>query len=210
MDVLNQWLQQYGYGAVGAVILLEATGLPLPAESLLISAALYAATTHRLSIFVLVPVAALSAICGDQLGYAIGRWIGPRVLARWGSRVGLTEERLGLMRFLFRQYGGRVVFLGRFVAVLRIFVSLLAGANRMPWRSFILWNALGGLIWTGVYGFGTYALGNVVERVRGPVGIGLAIAGSIALLMGIIFVKRNEKRLLDEARREMLSGATAN
>jgi len=210
MDVLNQWLQQYGYGAVGAVILLEATGLPLPAESLLISAALYAATTHRLSIFVLVPVAALGAICGDQLGYAIGRWIGPRVLARWGSRVGLTEERLGLMRFLFRQYGGRVVFLGRFVAVLRIFVSLLAGANRMPWRSFILWNALGGLTWTSLYGFGTYALGNAVERVRGPVGIGLAIAGSIALLMGIIFVKRNEKRLLDEARREMLSGATAN
>jgi membrane protein DedA with SNARE-associated domain len=203
MDALNHLLQQYGYGAVGAVIFLEAAGLPLPGESLLIAAALYATTTHRLSIFVLVPVAALGAICGDQLGYTVGRWIGPRMLTRWGSRVGLTEERLRLMRFLFLRYGGRVVFLGRFVAVLRTFVALLAGANRMLWRSFLLWNALGGLTWTSLYGFGTYALGNAVERVRAPVGIGLAIAAGIAVLTGLIFIKRNEKRLLDEVRQEM-------
>ena len=110
----------------------------------MIAAAIYAATTHRLNIFALVPVAALGAICGDQIGYFIGRWIGYRVLRRLGRRVGLSEERLELGRFLFRKYGGRVVFLGRFVAVLRTFVALLAGANRMPWHSFLLWNALGG------------------------------------------------------------------
>jgi membrane protein DedA with SNARE-associated domain len=183
--------------------MLEATGLPLPGESLMIAAALYAAATHRLNIAVLVAVAAVGAILGDQVGYFVGRWIGFRVLARWGRKVGLTEERLELGRFLFRKYGGRIVFLGRFVAVLRTFVALLAGANRMVWHDFLLWNALGGIGWTSLYGFGAYLLGDAVKRVRGPVGIALGVVGAAAIVAGLIFVKRNEARLLNEARQEM-------
>lgn len=200
---LNHLLEQYGYGVVGVGIMLEATGLPLPGESLLIAAAIFAATTHRLNIFVLVPVAAVGAICGDQIGYFLGRWIGRRALARIGKKVGLTEERLELGRFLFRKYGGSIVFFGRFVALLRTFVALLAGANHMPWHSFLLWNALGGVGWTSLYGFGAFILGDAVKEVSGPVGIGLAVVGGVALIGGLIFVKRNEKRLLDEARQEM-------
>ena len=183
--------------------MLEATGLPLPGESLLIAAALYAAATHQLNIVVLVIVAAVGAICGDQLGYLVGRSIGFRVLARWGRKVGLTEERLELGRFLFRKYGGRIVFLGRFVAILRTFVALLAGANRMVWHDFLLWNALGGIGWTSLYGFGAYLLGGAVKRVEGPVGIVLGVIGAVAIVLGVIFVKRNETRLLDEVRQEM-------
>jgi membrane protein DedA with SNARE-associated domain len=183
--------------------MLEATGLPLPGESLMIAAALYAAATHRLNIAILVAVAAVGAILGDQIGYFLGRWIGFRVLARWGRKVGLTEERLELGRFLFRKYGGRIVFLGRFVAVLRTFVALLAGANRMVWHDFLLWNALGGVGWTSLYGFGAYLLGDAVKRVRGPVGIVLGVIGAAAIVAGLIFVKRNEARLLNEARQEM-------
>jgi membrane protein DedA with SNARE-associated domain len=169
----------------------------------MIAAAIYAATTHKLSIFALVPIAAAGAICGDQIGYFIGRWIGYRVLARWGRKVGLSDERLDLGRFLFRKYGGRVVFLGRFVAILRTFVALLSGANHMPWHSFLLWNALGGIGWTSLYGFGAYVLGKAAQRLSGPVGIGLGILGAAALIAAFLFVKRNERRLMDEAREEM-------
>ena len=203
MHGLDHLLQHYGYGVVGVGVMLEATGLPLPGESLMIAAALYAAATHRLNIAELVAVAAVGAICGDQLGYFIGRWIGFRVLARWGRKVGMTEERLELGRFLFRKYGGRIVFLGRFVAVLRTFVALLAGANRMVWHDFLLWNALGGIGWTSLYGFGAYLLGDTVKQVKGPVGIALGVIGAVTIVAAVIFVKRNETRLLNEARQEM-------
>lgn len=209
MHGLDHLFSQYGYFVVGLGVMLEATGLPLPGESLMIGAAIYAATTHRLDIFVIVPVAALGAIVGDQIGYFIGRSVGFRVLARFGRKVGLSEERLELGRYLFRRYGGRVVFLGRFVAVLRTFVALLAGANQMAWHSFLLWNALGGIGWTSLYGFGAYVLGDAVKRVSGPIGIVLAVVGAIALVCGLVFVKRNERRLLDEARAEMQHPAPA-
>jgi membrane protein DedA with SNARE-associated domain len=194
---------QYGYAVIFAGILLESIGLPLPGESLMIAGALYAAATGRLDIFVLVPAAAAGAVCGDQIGYGVGRWIGYRLLTRWGRRIGLSDDRLALGRFLFRRYGGWVVFLGRFIALLRTFAALLAGANRMPWHSFLLWNALGGVAWTTLYGFGAFALGDAAKRLSGPVGIGLGVVGGVVLLAAVVFVRRNEKRLLTEARREM-------
>jgi membrane protein DedA with SNARE-associated domain len=200
MDTL---FQHYGYTAVFFGVMLESIGLPLPGESLMIAAALYTATTHHLNIFTLVPLAAAGAIAGDQIGYFIGRWIGFGLLARWGSRLGLTDARLELGRFLFRKYGAGVVFFGRFVAILRTFAAVLAGANKMPWHTFLLWNSLGGIGWTALYGFGAYLLGDAAKRVSGPVGIVLAVAGGAALVAAFIFVKRNESRLLEEARREM-------
>jgi membrane protein DedA with SNARE-associated domain len=200
---LDSLLHQYGYAAVFVGVMLESTGLPLPGESLMIAAAIYVALTHQLNIFILIPVAAAAAICGDQIGYLIGRWIGFRALTRWGSKLGLTDERLELGRFLFRRYGGRVVFFGRFVAFLRTFAALLAGANKMPWHTFLVWNSLGGMAWTSLYGFGAYLLGDAARRLSGPVGLGLTLLGSAALLLAVVFVKRNETRLMDEARRGM-------
>ena len=171
LEGLQHLLDQYGYGAIFLGIMLESIGLPLPGESLMIVAALYAASTHRLDIFAIVPFAAAGAICGDQIGYFLGRLIGFRLLAHWGRKVGLSDERLELGRFLFRKYGAWVVFFGRFVAFLRTFAALLAGANRMPWHSFLLWNAIGGIGWTTLYGFGAYALGDAAKRLSGPIGI---------------------------------------
>jgi membrane protein DedA with SNARE-associated domain len=204
LHALAGLIQTYGYVTVFLGILLESTGLPLPGESLMIAAALYAASAHRLNIFVLIPVAAAGAICGDQIGYFIGRWIGEPVLARWGRKIGLTDDRLALGRFLFRRYGGAVVFLGRFVAFLRTFAAVLAGANRMTWHRFLLWNALGGIGWTALYGFGAYALGDAAKRISGPVGVVLAVIAGAALLAAIVFVHRNEQRLIGDARQEML------
>ena len=203
LHAMDSLFQQYGYGTVFAGVMLESIGLPLPGESLMIAAALYAATTHHLDIYILVPVAALGAITGDQIGYFIGRWIGFRLLARWGRKVGLSDERLELGRYLFRRYGAVVVFFGRFVAILRTFAAVLAGANRMPWHTFLLWNSLGGIAWTCLYGFGAYALGDAAKHVSGPVGIAMGAVGAAALITAFLFVKRNEHRLLEEARQNM-------
>jgi membrane protein DedA with SNARE-associated domain len=188
---------------------LESAGLPLPGESLVIAAAIYAATTHHLNIVLLVPIVALGAITGDQVGYIVGRSIGYRLLARWGRKVGLSDERLELGRYLFRRYGAQVVFFGRFVAILRNLAALLAGANRMPWRRFLLWNALGGIGWSSLYGFGAWALGDAAKRISGPAGIVFAAIGTVVLIAVFVVLKRNKARLLEDARREMagVSGA---
>jgi membrane protein DedA with SNARE-associated domain len=196
-------LHQVGYGAVFAGIALESLGLPLPGESLLLAASIYAATTQRLDIFVLVPVAAAAAICGDQAGYAIGHGLGYRALARWGSRIGLSDEKLLLGRYLFKRYGAPVVFFGRFVALLRCLAAVLAGANRMPWLRFLFWNALGGITWTCLYGFGAYALGKGAQALSAKLAIVLGVLGLLAVAVAIRFVRRNQARLVEAARREL-------
>ena len=192
-------LAQYGYGMVGVIVMLESMGAPLPGESLLIGTALYCAATHRLEIGWVIAVAVAGAIMGDNLGYLIGRSLGFPLLSRWGGRVGLTEDRLMLGRYLFRRHGGKVVFFGRFIAILRTFAALLAGANRMPWPSFLIYNALGGIGWAGGYSLAAYLLGRQMERISGPLGLVLGSIAVVAVGSALVFLKRNEKRLTDEA-----------
>jgi membrane protein DedA with SNARE-associated domain len=196
---LDQLLQHWGYGLIGIIVMLESMGAPLPGESLIIGSAIYCATTHRLDIVWVVAVAVAGAIMGDNFGYLIGRSVGFRVLARFGPHIGLTADRLTLGRYLFRRHGGKVVFFGRFIAILRTFAALLAGANRMPWHSFLFWNALGGIGWAGGYSTAAYLLGNQVEHLAGPIGIGVGIVAAIVLVCAFVFLKRNEKRLTAEA-----------
>jgi membrane protein DedA with SNARE-associated domain len=203
LHALEHLLREYGYAVVFVGIALESLGLPLPGESLMIAAAIYCATTHKANIVMLVAAAAAGAILGDQIGYAIGRWVGYPALKRFGARLGLTEERFELGRFLFHRYGGRIVFFGRFVAFLRTFAAVLAGANRMAWHSFLLWNALGGIGWTSLYGFGAYLLGDAAKKITGPAGIALGVVGAAALIAAAVYVKRNEKRLMEAARTDM-------
>ncbi|MDL2171007.1 MULTISPECIES: DedA family protein [Asaia] len=182
--------------------MLESMGLPLPAESLIIGAALYAATTHHLEIRWVAVAAVTGAIMGDNFGYLIGRSIGFKILQKHGGKVGLTHERLLLGRYLFKRHGGTVVFVGRFVAILRVFVALLAGANHMPWRSFLWHNALGGVVWAGGYAIATYFLGKEILSLSGPLAIGIGSLVVIFLGVCLYFLKKNEKRLTDEALKE--------
>ena len=196
---LDHLLAHYGYGLVGTVVMLESMGAPLPGESLLIGAALYCAATHRLDIGWVIAVAIAGAVMGDNFGYLIGRRVGFPLLARWGRRIGLTEDRLTLGRYLFRRHGGKVVFFGRFIAVLRTFAALLAGANRMPWPSFLFYNALGGIGWAGGYTLAAFLIGSRIERISGPLGIGLGIVAGLVVGVVVVFLKRNEKRLTEDA-----------
>ncbi|CEF40840.1 hypothetical protein ASN_1484 [Acetobacter senegalensis] len=190
---------QYGYAVVGVVVMLESMGLPLPAESLIITAALFCATTHKLHITGVIIAAVTGAIMGDNFGYLLGRALGLKLLQKYGPKIGLTPERLLLGRYVFLKHGGSVVFFGRFIAVLRMFVALLAGANHMPWHTFLWHNALGGICWAGGYAFCTYMLGNEVLKLSGPVGIGFGVCAIIIITASFLFLKRNEKRLTEEA-----------
>ncbi|MFT8816652.1 MAG: DedA family protein [Komagataeibacter saccharivorans] len=196
---LEHLFQHYGYGVIGVIVMLESMGAPLPAETLLISAGIYCAATHRLDIAWVAVAGIIGAIMGDNFGYLIGRWLGHPLLERKGARIGLTPRRLQTGRFLFKRYGGVIVAFGRFIAFLRMFVALLAGANEMPWPSFLLFNAIGGIFWAGGYAYAAYYLGHSISRISGPVGIAVAIGGGIMLLCSVIFLRRHEARLAAEA-----------
>ena len=137
------WIAHYGYWAVLALVGLESMGLPLPGETALIAAAVYAGTSHELNLAGVIAAASAGAVIGDNIGYGIGRVVGFPLVVRYGPRIGLDERRIKLGQYLFRRYGGAIVFFGRFVAVLRAFAALLAGINRMSWPRFFFFNATG-------------------------------------------------------------------
>ena len=198
---LTNFLMVYGYWAVLLFVAIESTGIPFPGETMLLVAAIYAGTTHRLAIELVIVAAAGGAILGDNLGYWVGREGGYRLLRRYGRYVRLDERKIKLGQYLFRKHGGKVVFFGRFIAVLRAWAAFLAGTNRMPWVSFLIYNALGGIIWATLYGLGGYFFGNNVHRLTGPIGPTTIALGLLITIASLAFVRRNEQRLAEEAER---------
>src|SRR3989440_10415262 len=148
---LMHLLTTYGYWAVLVFVAIESTGIPFPGETMLLVAAIYAGTTHQLSIALVIAAAATGAILGDNLGFWVGREGGFRLLRRYGPYIRLDERKLKLGQYLFHKHGVKVVFFGRFVAVLRAWAAFLAGTNRMPWSRFLPANAAGGIVWATIY-----------------------------------------------------------
>jgi membrane protein DedA with SNARE-associated domain len=166
---------------------------------MLITAALYAGSTHRLQIVLVIAFAAAGAIVGDNLGFAVGHWGGYRLVRRYGRYIRLDESRLKLGQYLFRKHGGKVVFFGRFVSILRAYAAFLAGTNRMPWRRFLVFNAAGGIVWSTLYGTGAYLLGTQIHNLTRTAAIVFGALAVIAILAGIVVLRRNEARLIKEA-----------
>ena len=198
-STLMHLLTTYGYLAVLLFVAIESIGIPFPGETMLLVAAIAAGTTYQLSSAWVIVAAAGGAILGDNLGFWVGREGGYRLLRRYGRYIRLEEHRLKQGQYLFLKHGGKVVFFGRFVAVLRAWAAFLAGTNRMRWPRFLLFNAAGGIVWATLYGLGGYLLGNNIHRLVGPVGIVLLALAVLLILVGIVVVRRNEKRLEDEA-----------
>jgi len=189
----------YGYWAVAGIVALESMGLPVPGETTLIAAAIVAGTTQDLNIWLVVAAATAGAILGDNVGFWIGREIGFRVIIRHGRYIGLTEPRIRVGQYLFLRHGGKVVFFGRFVAVLRALAALLAGINSMTWQRFLLFNAGGGLVWAAIYGFGSWYLGEEIARLAESAGIALAAMTVLVLAGGFLLLRYNEARLQRKA-----------
>jgi membrane protein DedA with SNARE-associated domain len=192
---IHELIRAYGLWILFALVMVESMGVPMPGETALVSAALYAGSTHGLGIVPVIVVAATAAIVGDNIGYLIGRSIGLPLLERYGRYVGLHEARLRVGQYLFLRHGGKIVFFGRFVAFLRAFAAVLAGANRMRWPHFLLMNALGGICWATLFGGGAYLFGTAIKQIAGPVGLVLLIAAIVLAVAGIVFFRRHEKEL---------------
>lgn len=183
MDHILSLIAQYGYLIVLFGVMLESTGVPLPGETILIaSGILVQQGTFDLRYVILFGI--LGAITGDQIGYWAGREGGRPFVLRWGKYVKITPERLSRAESFFDRHGGSAVFLARFVAGLRVFGALTAGITRMHWRTFFLYNALGGAVWATAAVLLGYLLGGsiaLVERWVGRASILLAIL----LVLGI-------------------------
>lgn len=191
------------YGLIFALVAIEYLGIPAPGETALIVGALLAAATHRLDIWLVILVAATAAFLGSNAGFAIGYFGGSRVLLRLTRWLHIKDERLKVAYYLFRHFGGWVILFGRFVTILRAYISLLGGVTRMPYPLFEVTSAIGALLWAALWGIVYYEAGAVVVRYGGVIRVVLILVAVAAVIAGIVLVRINERRLTALAEREM-------
>ena len=195
---LHGYLATYGYLAIFVIVGLESAGIPMPGETVLVAAAILAGE-GKLHLYGVIGAAAAGAILGDNCGYWVGREFGFPLVYRFGRYVRLDERRLKLGQYLFLRHGGKIVFFGRFIALLRAFAAVLAGANRLPPLRFFFFNAAGGIVWATVFGTGGYVLGESIRRIAGPFGWAALIAAGVCAVVLWRYYKKNEERFLAEA-----------
>jgi membrane protein DedA with SNARE-associated domain len=185
--------QDVGYPVLFALIAIETMGIPVPGETALFTAGILAARGN-LSIEAVVAIGAAAAITGDNVGFAIGRRLGRRLLLAGGPLQHHRRRLIEIGEPFFRRHGPKAVFLGRWVTGLRITSAWLAGVNRMPWPTFLFWNALGGILWATSVALLAYFLGRGAERVVQTAGLGAAIAVVAALAVVWVVVRRRPRR----------------
>ncbi len=195
---VHAFIATYGYFAVFFLVALESAGVPVPGETALVSAAVFAAT-GSLNIVLVVFSAAAAAVLGDNAGYWVGREFGFPLIYRYGRYIRVDEGRLKVAQYLFQRHGGKIVFFGRFVAILRAFAAFLAGVNRLPWPRFLVFNALGGVVWATLFGTGGYLLGHAFERYARPVGLAALVAAVVGAVVASRFIAHHESLLRAEA-----------
>ena len=159
----------------------------LPLFNALVLAAVYAGTTGRLNIVGVIAAAAIGAILGDNIGYTIGRSGGYPLVRRLARLLHIDERKLVYTERYFEQHGDKTVLIGRFFAILRVWVAFLAGASRMPRRTFFVWNATGGILWATIFGTLGFVLGDnlpLLERILKTAGIG----GTILLILALLSI----------------------
>ena len=157
-------LNHYGYLAVAALVTLEDFGIPVPGETVVIAAALYAGA-GRLNVVLVGVIATLAAIVGDNIGFAIGHFGGRTLALRWGKYVFLTAERLDKAEYFFDHHGGKIIVIARFVEGLRQANGIVAGITGMHWRRFIFFNAIGAALWVGFWVSLGYLAGNYITTI---------------------------------------------
>jgi membrane protein DedA with SNARE-associated domain len=187
-----------GYAAVFALVAVETMGIPVPAETALIAAALLA-HKGQMDIGTLVLVASAAAILGDNVGFAIGRRYGRRLFLARGPLQVHRRKVLEVGEPFFAKHGPKAVFLGRWISGLRIASAWLAGMNRMRWRVFVVWNALGGIAWAASVAFSVYLLGSAAEHALGIVGPAAAalVVVIIATAVGWRWRRRRRRRAVE-------------
>ena len=189
---LEPTLHHWGYLAVAFFLFFEDFGIPLPGETMLIAASLYAGAGH-LNVWLVGLVGFAAAVMGDNVGYVIGRKGGRELIERFGKYVFVTPDRLDRAEAFFTRHGGKVVTIARFVEGLRQLNGIIAGTVEMPWHRFVLFNALGAALWVGTWTSLGYLAGNHVETI-GRYTTYAAIAGAVLVVAwGVWHIRRRRK-----------------
>ena len=192
---LLQGINSYGYWVVLLAVAIESTGIPFPGETTLVAAA-------------------TGAILGDNAGYTIGRYGGYPLLRRILHLLHIGEDKWLYTQRYFAKHGDKTVFFGRFLAVLRAWAAFLAGANHMPRRVFILWNAAGGILWATIYGLLGFILGNnlpLLGRILKGLGIfGFVVVGVIVVAAIALWLLRRRRERAKLRRFATTQDATAD
>jgi membrane protein DedA with SNARE-associated domain len=189
-------VHHYGLVALFLIVMLESGGVPLPGETALITAGVFA-SSGKLDITAVIAVAAAAAIVGDNLGYWIGRTGGRRLLERSRRVSRFSDRALPWADDFFRRHGPKTIFLARFFSVLRVTAAWMAGVSRMHWWTFFGWNAAGGICWALLVGLVSYYAGQAAADAishYGLIGGAAIVALALAGLVGFHFWR---KRLVE-------------
>lgn len=182
-------LDAYGYPAVGALVWLDNCGVPVPGQTILVLASVYAGT-GRMSIAGVVAIALAAAVLGNALGYLIGRTGGHAFIARWGRYCLITPERLAKAEGFFARYGGRVVTFARFIDGLRQTSGLIAGTTEMAWQPFHVANLLGAALWVGFWAtLGYYAGADIGDLYHQALRYQVYLLAAAAVLLLALIVR---------------------
>jgi membrane protein DedA with SNARE-associated domain len=194
-ELLRNYLAHYGYWAVGAALLLENAGLPVPGETILLLASFLAYSEHKLALPYIILVGIFAATLGDNLGFAIGFYGGRPLLERYQKTLHIRPSVIARGEELFARYGAATIFVARFIAGMRIVAGPLAGVLRMSWRKFLLFNFLGAVVWVTViasvgYFFGKHweGLVDLVEDAN------IAIAIVVIVFAAVFWWRRRRER----------------
>src|SRR5689334_23780361 len=189
-------LQTYTYPGVLSLVMLESLGIPLPGEIALVTAAAYASLAHNVSIFGVILMAAVGATVGGVLGYWIGIKGGLPLVARYGGYVGVRQSHVDKAHGFFERNGAKTILFGRFVAVLRTWAALIAGAACMSFTRFVTYNTIGSIVWAMVFGWLGYYFGRdlpLLERYISRASFAILLALAVGITVWVILRKRRNR-----------------
>jgi membrane protein DedA with SNARE-associated domain len=195
---LEPTLNQYGYLAVGGLVLLEDFGIPVPGETVLILGAVYAGA-GRLNVFLVALVGFLAAVVGDNIGFAIGHFGGRPLVERYGRYILLTPERVDKATAFFERHGGKIIVVARFIEGLRQANGIIAGISGLHWAKFVAFNMIGAALWVAVWVSIGYFSGSHIDSIyntaaRYSTYLAIAVVVLILAWIGRALWRRRAKR----------------
>ena len=195
LDFLRNAVVHYGYWAVGAALLIENAGIPVPGETILLLASFLAYSQHELQLSWIIVVATIAATLGDNIGFALGYYGGRPVLERYRTAFRIQDATLARGEELFARYGAVTIFFARFVFGMRIIAGPLAGVLRMPWRKFMVFNFLGAAVWVTVISSAGYLFGQHLGRLERDIGRFDVVAAILVLVgLGVLWWRSRRER----------------
>lgn len=196
---MTKLLLDYGLVILFAFVAVESAGVPIPGETVLITAAVLARPEHHnYSLVSVIVVAAAAAIVGDNVGYVLGRYGGRKLISRWKFVERYAQKALPPSERFFEKHGPKTVFFGRFIAILRVTAAWLAGLSHMQWWRFFAWNAAGGIIWATGVALLAYWAGKAVAEAVGKYGLYAVIVLIVLGGLGLVALHLWRKRMIED------------